>query len=155
MTTLINRVPLILFTLILFYMTSCSLQAQTEFNGKGISGQWRVVDVKTDEVLRIMEIWEKDGLYHAKIVSLPNLSEQEAAAASCKKCPDKQKGQPLLNMQLVRNLKKEGDRLSEGEIIDILKGKVYKCAMWLENEDRLKVRTLLPLIFKDEVWFRK
>lgn len=141
-------------TLLLFILFNCKTIAQTDFDGKGIVGQWRVVDVKTDEEKRIMEIWENDGMYHAKIVKISGMNTDEAAKELCSNCPDERKGKKLLGMQLISNLKKGTDKYSEGEILDLIKGKVYKCTMWLENQDRLKVRTQIPLIFKDEVWFR-
>ena len=57
--------------LILINFLFCSgLSAQTEVNGKGIVGKWRVVDLKTDEDKKIVEIWEKDGVYFAKIIKI-------------------------------------------------------------------------------------
>ena len=119
-----------------------------KFNGKTIVDQWRVVDLKTDKDKAIMEIYEKDGQYFAKIIKLLGMTDEEAAAEVCNKCQDDRKGQQLLGMEIISGLKK-GDDKFEGKIIDLQKGKVYKAVVWLENEDRLKVRTMVPIIFKD------
>ncbi len=141
--------------MLIHFLFLSTLSAQTEVNGKGIVGQWRVVDLKTDEDKKVMEIWEKEGEYFARIIELVGVTSEEANASVCKKCSDKRKGQKLLGMEIISNMKKGEEKYTEGEIMDLIKGKIYKCALWLENEDRLKVRTLVPIIFKDEVWFRK
>ena len=131
------------------------LEAQVEFNGKSILGKWRVVDLKTDEDKTIMEIWKKDGHYFAKIIEIPGLTEEEINSTVCKKSTDNRKGQKLVGMEIISNLHKGDEKYSEGEILDLAKGKIFKCDIWLENEDRLKVRTHIPIIYKDEVWLRK
>jgi uncharacterized protein (DUF2147 family) len=143
---------LILITNILF---STPISAQVEFEGKGIVGKWRVVDLKTDDKLYLVDISQKGDIFTTEIIKIYGISDAEAGKAMCNKCTEELKGQKLLGMNLVSGMKEVNGKLSEGNIIDIKKGKAYKCIMWLENQDRLKVRTMAPLIFKDQVWFRE
>ncbi|MCH2023311.1 MAG: DUF2147 domain-containing protein [Saprospiraceae bacterium] len=155
MQNLMNLFQFTYLLLLFNFLFSSGLKAQVEFNGKGILGKWRIVDVKTDEDKTIMEIWEKNGNYFAKIVDIPGLTEEEKNSTFCKKSTDKRKGQKLVGMEIISNLQKGKEKYSEGDILDLSKGKIFKCDIWLENEDRLKVRTHVPIIYKDEVWLRK
>ena len=51
-------------------------------------------------------------------------------------------------MDIFSGLKKEDDEWSGGKILDPKNGKVYKCYIQLENENKLKIRgyigSLLP-----------
>jgi len=152
MNNLLRFGCLILMTSILF---STQISAQVEFDGKGIVGKWRIVDLKSDDNLYLIDITKKDDIFTGKITKIYGMSDVDAAKATCKKCTDDLKGQKLMGMSLFSGMKEVDGKLSEGDIVDLKKGKVYKCLMWLENQDRLKVRTMVPLIFKDQVWFRE
>ena len=77
MQNLMNLFQFTYLLLLFNFLFSSGLKAQVEFNGKGILGKWRIVDVKTDEDKTIMEIWEKNGNYFAKIIDIPGLTEEE------------------------------------------------------------------------------
>ncbi len=151
-TNLFRLASLLLMASILF---TTQATAQVEFDGKGVVGKWRIVDLKTDDNQFLVEITKKDDSYSGKITKLYGMTDEEAAAAICDKCTEDLKGQKLLGLQLFSGMKEIEGKLQEGDILDLKKGKVYKGLMWLENQDRLKVRTLVPIIYKDQVWFRE
>ena len=71
----------------------------------------------------------------------------------CDKCKDERKGKPILNMVIITGLVKDGDEYNGGKVVDTRNGKVYDCAMWVENGD-LKFRGYLGWFFQTETWKR-
>jgi len=57
---------------------------------------------------------------------------------------------------IVRGLSKDGDEWTDGKILDPKNGKLYKCYISLENENKLKLRGYIgfSLIGRTEYWYR-
>jgi len=57
---------------------------------------------------------------------------------------------------IVRGLSKEGDEWTNGKILDPKNGKLYKCYIALEEENKLKLRGYIgfSLIGRTEYWYR-
>ncbi|WP_028890828.1 DUF2147 domain-containing protein [Tenacibaculum sp. 47A_GOM-205m] len=120
----------ILFAL-LFTTVSLSMSAQTIF------GKWENRDEETNKVDSVIEVYKKDGKAYAKIVEITDKNRQEAV---CDKCSGKRKNNPILGMNILTGLKKDGDEWSGGKILDPKNGKEYKCYIKLDGKDKLKIR---------------
>ncbi|WP_435255239.1 DUF2147 domain-containing protein [Tenacibaculum sp. A30] len=120
----------ILFAL-LFTTVSLSMSAQTIF------GKWENRDEETNKVDSVIEVYKKDGKAYAKIVEITDKNRQEAV---CDKCSGNRKNNPILGMNILTGLSKDGDEWSGGKILDPKNGKEYKCYIKLDGKNKLKIR---------------
>lgn len=136
----------LVFLLILFI--SFSINAQTIF------GVWESRNEDTNKVDSYVEVYEKDGKAYAKIIEITDKNRQDAV---CDKCEGENKNKPILGMNILTGLKKDGKEWSGGTILDPRNGKVYKCYIKLANKNKLKIRGYIgvSLFGKTAYWYRK
>jgi uncharacterized protein (DUF2147 family) len=114
-------------------------------NAQGVFGKWL-----TEEGDAQVEIYEKDGKVHGKVVWL-----QQGPDTKDSKNPDaKLRGRKLMGVDLLSGLTKKGDKYEGGKVYDPKSGKSYKCAIWLDGND-LKVRGYLGIFRETQTWKRK
>ncbi len=135
-----------LFAFIFFFSTSLSsLLAQTP------TGVWKTVDDKTGEEKSYVEIYEQDDRLYGKITQLL----QAEPDALCDACKGKLKNQPILGMLVIEDLEAQDDKWKNGSILDPESGNTYKCTIWLENENELKVRGIhWTGLYRTQTWYR-
>ncbi|WP_442265914.1 DUF2147 domain-containing protein [Tenacibaculum sp. ZS6-P6] len=126
----------------------------TSINAQSIFGKWENRDEETGKVDSVIEVYEKDGKAFAKIIEI---TDSERQTAVCDKCSGKNKNQPILGMNILTGLEKDGDEWSGGKILDPKNGKKYKCFIKLEEVDKLKIRGYIgfSLLGRTAYWFRK
>ena len=56
-------------------------------------------------------------------------------------------------MQILSDMKLDGDKYEGGEILDPANGKFYRCKLWLEG-DVLQVRGYLGFFYRTQQWHR-
>jgi len=117
-------------------------------------GRWRTIDDETGEAKSIVEIERSaDGVYRGKVVELFNPSRPDP---TCDKCSDDRKGQPIIGMEIIRNMRTSGaDAYAGGTILKPDEGKVYKSKMKLiENGGKLEVSGCVLFICRSQTWER-
>ena len=121
--------------------------------GQSIIGQWETFDDQTKKKKALIEIYESNDLFFAKIVK-SYVGEKNAV---CKACKGTRKGKPIIGLVIIENLKKDGDEYNSGTIIDPENGKTYKCYLELIDHTKLKVRGYLgfSLFGRTQYWRRK
>ena len=80
----------------------------------------------------------------------------------CNRCTGDLKNKALTGLQLVNKAKKtgpsegsDGEKYTDGTIMDPSNGKLYKLKMWTEeNGKKLKVRGYIWLFYKTQTWYR-
>lgn len=115
-----------------------------------IEGKWKTIDDETGKTKSIVEIFKKsDGKYYGKVIELL-ITPKDPKCSSCK---DDRKGQPILGMEVIRGLKKNGNEFDGGTITDPKNGKVYKCSVTKEG-NKLNVRGYIgfSLIGRTQTW---
>lgn len=127
----------------------CSASAKAPIEGK-----WKTIDDETNEPKSIVEIYEKDGKFFGKVVQLFR-KPGEDPSPTCSKCADDdpRKDQPTLGMEVIQNLKPDGDAYSGGTILDPKKGKVYACKLWMED-GKLRVKGSILFFYRTQTWYR-
>lgn len=115
-----------------------------------IEGKWKTIDDETGKPKSIVEITKKsDGKYYGKIVQLL----AKPANNNCVACKDDRKNKPLVGLEIIRGLSKDGSEFSGGTITDPKSGKTYKCNIKREG-DKLNVRGYVgfSLIGRTQTW---
>lgn len=115
-------------------------------------GIWQTIDDETGQPKSHVEIYQKNGAYYGKVVKLL----PAATTDKCIDCPGDKKDKPLVGLDILWDLKPYKDYWSYGQIVDPKDGSVYKCSVWLEGSDKLKVRGYIgvSLIGRNQEWQR-
>jgi uncharacterized protein (DUF2147 family) len=118
-------------------------------------GLWKTIDDKTGNARALVRIYEQDGKLFGRI-------EQSFTPGAehrlCVPCTDERKNQPIIGLLIVRNINKDGNEYSGGDILDPDSGSVYRCKMHLEeNGARLVVRGYIgfSLLGRSQTWQRQ
>jgi len=135
------------------FLTALVFVLGSTAHAQSIVGQWQTFDDKTKELKSVVEIYEEDGRFFARIVK-SFVSEVDAV---CETCKGELKGEPIIGLGIIENLRKQGDEYSGGSIMDPENGKTYKCTLGLIDSNRLKVRGYIgiALLGRTQYWTRK
>jgi len=117
-------------------------------------GRWRTIDDETGQAKSIVEIERNaEGLYSGRIVELFNPSRPDP---TCDKCSDDRRDQPIIGMEIIRNMRASGAvGYSGGSILKPDEGKVYRSKMKLiENGGRLEVSGCVMVFCRSQTWER-
>lgn len=115
-----------------------------------IEGKWKTIDDETGKPKSIVEITKKaDGKYYGKVQQLLI----KPANPNCTACTDDRKNKPILGMEVIRGLKKEGNEFTGGTITDPKTGKTYKCTV-TRSGDKLNVRGYIgfSMLGRSQTW---
>lgn len=114
-----------------------------------IEGKWKTIDDETKQAKSIVEIYKKGDQYYGKVSQLLI----KPANPNCTECKDDRKNRPIVGMEIIRGLRKDGNEFTDGTITDPKTGKTYKCTIKREG-DKLNVRGYLgfSLIGRTQTW---
>ena len=118
-----------------------------------ILGKWKTVDDVTGKEKGVVEIYEHKGKVFGRIVEIFELEKKHL---KCELCDGDDKNRPLLGMNIIKGLKKDGEEYNSGKVLDPKNGKLYKCYITLEGNDKLKVRGFIgiSLFGRTQYWYR-
>lgn len=122
-------------------------------NAQSIFGKWKTIDDETGKTKSIVEIYQSNGKVYGKVKQLLEKGRENAV---CIKCEGELKDQPIVGMNVVLGLEKNGDEYEGGKLFDPEKGKYYKGKIWLnpENPDQLMVRGYISFLYRTQTWLR-
>lgn len=131
----------------LFFMLTSLMYAQLPI------GTWKTIDDETKQAKSYVEIFEKDGKLYGKVTKILTKGKEDA---KCTDCSGAFKNKPILGMQILSGLKKDGNEWTGGKILDPNKGKEYKAKMSLNGNDKLDVRGYIgiSLVGRTQTWHR-
>lgn len=131
------------------------LSAQFSIGYTQVTGTWEAVDDNDGKVSSHIEIALKED----KISGVVTEIYKRDRDAVCIYCDGNRKDQPVLGMEIIWDMKKDGDTWKGGKILDPENGKTYKCKIKIseDNPDVLEVRGFIgiSLIGRTQYWRRK
>jgi uncharacterized protein (DUF2147 family) len=123
------------------------LQAQ----GNPAVGLWKNEDAAKTVFIRT---YEENGKLVGKVEKLIK-GGKEAPDAKCDKCKGEDMNKPIAGLRIIWDMQKDGERWSDGKILDPDDGKVYKCRITpTEGGKKLEVRGSVAIFSKTQVWTR-
>ena len=120
-------------------------------------GVWKTIDDETKQERSTVRISEVGGVLTGKIEKITDPTKQ---TAKCDECADERKGQPILGLTILRNVKKSGNDAElwdGGDILDPGNGKVYRVRLRpIDGGKKLEVRGFvgMPLLGRTQTWIR-
>lgn len=120
---------------------------------QGVFGKWKTIDDETGKAIAIVEIYESSGKVYGKVLDIFNPVDKKR---SCVNCSGADKNKPLMGLTVIKGLTKDGDEYSGGHILDPKHGRLYRCYITLEGQDKLKVRGYIgvSLLGRTQYWYR-
>jgi uncharacterized protein (DUF2147 family) len=119
-----------------------------------ITGLWEVIDDHTGTARAVVQVSDRGGLLYGQVRKL--LYAQDVGR-HCNHCDGNRAGQPVLGLEVLRDMRPDGGEWSGGTIIDPSTGKVYRCHMRLSPDGRiLHVRGFIgiSLLGRSQTWER-
>jgi uncharacterized protein (DUF2147 family) len=118
------------------------------------AGLWRTFDDKTGKESGAVRISESSGALYGRI---ERITDPARAGLSCVACSDDRKGKPLIGLDIMRGLRRDGDAWNGGTILDPETGSIYKSSLRLDDGGRkLVVRGYVgvSLLGRSQTWIR-
>ncbi|GIX24193.1 MULTISPECIES: DUF2147 domain-containing protein [Caldimonas] len=121
-------------------------------------GLWKTIDDASKKEKSLVRITEQGGVLSGRIEKL--LDPQSKPDAVCDKCSDERKGQPIVGLTIIRNVRQNADDASVwdgGDILDPNNGKVYRVRLKpVDGGKTLEVRGYIgaPLLGRTQIWQR-
>ncbi len=122
---------------------------------QSITGQWRTIDDETNKQKSIVEVFIKGGKMYGKVLQTWDDDGITPTNKNCDDCKGELHGKPVIGMQIVNGLERDGD-VWKGKkgILDPGNGKFYDVKIWLESKDQLTVRGSIGPIGRKQTWHR-
>ncbi|RFC53984.1 DUF2147 domain-containing protein [Brumimicrobium aurantiacum] len=122
---------------------------------QSLEGVWETYNDESGELKSEVKIYLKNGKLYGKIIKLHNL-KIDLKDAKCYDCKDYRKNQPVLGMEIISGLTKDGKYWEGDEVLlDPNNGKVYDAKLWITKNNELAVRGYIGLIYRTQYWKKK
>jgi uncharacterized protein (DUF2147 family) len=125
-------------------------------NEPSAAGLWQSVDDDTHKPTGWFLIRDNGGVYDGAIVRM-FLKPGENPDAVCDQCTDDRHNKPWLGLDIIRGMKRNGTKYTDGTILDPRNGRVYSAEMSVTPDGQtLVVRGYLgiSLLGQNQYWTR-
>lgn len=131
----------------------CFLAFSQGLFAQDVVGFWKTINDKTGKAQSIIAIYENQGKYYGRIVA--TYDEQEKIRDTIADPKDRApgvEGEPFYSgLDIMWNLKRNGEKYTDGKIMDPQKGKIYDSEMWTKN-GKLIVRGKIWVFGANQEW---
>jgi uncharacterized protein (DUF2147 family) len=134
-----------LFLTLLLFIITPSISAQS------IIGKWKTINDETGEPKSVVQIYKKENQFYGKVVHIIDPTKK---SNNCKLCTDSRKNQPIIGMEIIKNLNQDEEEYEDGTILDPNNGKIYDCKIWLKDTNTLNVRGYVGFFYRTQEWIR-
>lgn len=151
-----NNLFLLFLKKISIILIFCLILVNVHANKITISGIWKTIDDKTHEPRSVIVI-KKTGKFYQGSIKKIFYRPGEGPTDRCEACPGTRHNQLILGMNILWNLKFDGESWF-GKIIDPKNGKTYQCKLHLDDTgNKLMVRGYigLPILGRTQIWYRE
>jgi uncharacterized protein (DUF2147 family) len=119
-------------------------------------GTWKTIDDNSHQAKALVEITEHDGALSGRVTQLFR-KPGEDQNPKCADCSGNKHDKPIIGIEILWNLHRDGDEWVGGEILDPDEGKTYRCKMHVSDDGfKLEVRGFIgfSLLGRTQVWER-
>lgn len=137
---------------LLLSLLVCLTHNLSSLNSHAITGKWKTIDDESGKAVSVVEVFESKGRIYGRIIELLNPKDRDK---KCVNCTGEDHNKPVLGLTVIKGLTKDGAEYN-GRILDPKSGKIYKCVVELQGQDKLKVRGYIgvSLLGRTQVWER-
>ncbi len=134
-------------------LIACSLFSMGTLCSQDILGFWKTIDDQTGRPESIIAIYQYHNRYFGRIIATYDDSGKlEDTIYTPKNRAPGVIGHPFYSgMDILWDLKQEGSRFVDGEILDPEKGRVYGAEIWTQN-GKLIVRGKILFFGRNQSW---
>jgi len=135
------------------YLIICILLFCISASSQEVIGTWVTVDDNTKEKKSVVEIFERDEEIFGRIIEIFDDSKKNLPCIYCKGADY---NKPILGLEIIKNMKKDGKYFRHGTVVNPENGKTYKLRLALDrdNSNLLQVRGYFGFLYRTQYWER-
>lgn len=149
-----RKAGFLIFSILLAAITVKARPVAEEVADVSPAGYWKTIDDATNEPRAIVQIKDNGGVFSGSIIkTFPKPGD----TGICSECSGDKKDKPIVGLEMIWNLKKDGDEYNGGQILDPKNGKTYKAKITvIEGGAKLKVRGFIgfSLLGRTQTWLK-
>lgn len=120
-------------------------------------GKWKTIDDETGTERSIVEVTEVNGELRGRILKI-FYKPGDKIDPVCELCEGELKDKPVIGLQFLWGLKRDGSDWSGGGVLDPKNGKTYNAKLSLTDAgQKLRMRGYIgtPILGRTQVWLRE
>lgn len=136
---------------------ACSLPVAAQAQTPTPVGSWRTIDDATGEAKSIVRIVETAGELRGTVTTVfapPAPTDNPL----CEKCPGDRRNTPVVGMEILWGLRRQGDEYTGGRVLDPENGNTYRCTLRvIDGGRKLELRGYvgMRLFGRTQTWVRE